>query len=1168
MNIPAFIKKHATKKLLLGSLSAFILLGVIGFFALPPLAKYVLTQQLSAKLHQQVAIQEVSINPYALSARITGFTLKEPTQDQPWVSFDELYLNLETSSLFRWGVVLDEIHLTRPKLKLTRYENLRYNFSAILEELLAGPPSDIKYSLNNIQITDGNIEFDDRPKHARHTVTDIRIALPFLSNLPYYADNYIQPAFHAKTDGTSVAITGKTKPFSPTRETTITLDVSQFDLAQYWEYVPVKLNFKLVSGKLDTQLSLAFTQPKEHAPTLILSGQAALKDLALESKGHPLLTLPEMKVAIASADIFAADIKLSKLALRSPKLYLSKEKSGRLNLASLMPSSNGNSKPSGKPTRIEIAEADLSGGSIQFIDESLPRPFRTSVHDLNLAVRKFSTASAKPASIEASLQTEDGSSLKHTGTLTLAPLAAAGSLEIGKLHPKSYFPYYGASLLFEVADGALDLSTHYQYRQEGDQFTLSGLSATLTTLRLKRAGESQDFLALPQTSMTEGEIDLSHHTVTIGQIASDQGTLSIKREANGAIDMTKLIVPSQARSEPSTPSTPWTFNLKKLALERYTVRFSDNAAASPVQLVAAPINLSVENMSSAKGSKATASLALTLNKTGSFTTRGTIVLNPLAVALKLDLKNADLVPLQPYFSDKINIVVSHGTLSSSGDLSMKTAADGSLQAAFKGDANLAQFASLNKGSAEDFLKWKSLYFGGIDVASSPLQLAIGEIALTDFYSRLIINPDGRFNLQDIVAHPQPPTPAAAPAPVPAQAQAPSSMPSVRIGKVALQGGDIDFTDHFIKPNYSANLTEIAGTVSGLSSDPGARANLQLRGNLEHLAPLEIDGSINPLAGNLYLDLKANVKGIQLSPFTPYSGKYAGYAIEKGKLSLNVSYHVENRKLEAQNNIFLDQLTFGEKVDSPTATKLPVQLAVALLKNRRGEIDVNLPISGSLDDPQFSVGGVIMKIILNLIVKAVTAPFALLGNLFGGGEELGYVEFAYGQSSLGPATKTRLDKLASALNDRPGLKLDIAGGVDPDKDREGLKQFMLLQKVKAQKLVDLVKQGQSVNSMDDITVEPAEYPRYLALAYKQENFPKPRNLVGLVKELPVPEMEKLMLTYIPIVEDDLRQLGLQRGLAVEDYLVQTSKVEAQRIFLVTAKSPKDGVSGSRADFTLK
>ena len=254
---------------------------------------------------------------------------------------------------------------------------------------------------------------------------------------------------------------------------------------------------------------------------------------------------------------------------------------------------------------------------------------------------------------------------------------------------------------------------------------------------------------------------------------------------------------------------------------------------------------------------------------------------------------------------------------------------------------------------------------------------------------------------------------------------------------------------------------MGGRVSGLSAEQDTAADVELRAKLNDYAPLEITGKINPLRDDLFVDIKARITDLDLSPATPYAGKYAGYAIEKGKLSVNVKYSIVNRKLDSQNNIFIDQFSFGDRVESPEATKLPVRLAVALLKDRKGEINLDIPVTGSLDDPKFSVWRIILKIIMNLIAKAATSPFALLGAAFGGGEELSYVEFDYGSSTISDAAMKKLDTVAKALHDRPSLKMDMEGHVDAEKDREGLKQFFFNRKIKAQKLIDMTKTAEPV-----------------------------------------------------------------------------------------------------------
>jgi hypothetical protein len=451
--------------------------------------------------------------------------------------------------------------------------------------------------------------------------------------------------------------------------------------------------------------------------------------------------------------------------------------------------------------------------------------------------------------------------------------------------------------------------------------------------------------------------------------------------------------------------------------------------------------------------------------------------------------------------------------------------------------------------------------------------------LTNFFSRIVIRPDGVMNVQDIMEGGQKPAVdkgkqppkdvSKKDTPPPKEQQAPMDM---KVGTITLQGGHISFTDNHIKPNYSADLIEIGGRISGLSSAETQGGDLDLRGKLGSGAPLEITGKINPLSKDLLVDLTIRLKDIELSGFTPYSGRYVGYTIEKGKLGMELKYLIAKRQLDSQNKIFLDQFTLGDKIESPEATKLPVKLAISLLKDRKGEINLDIPVKGSLDDPKFSVFRIVLQVVGNLLVKAATSPFALLGAVMGGGQQMDYLEFDYGSAEIKKENEARVNTLIKVLQDRPGIKLDIEGHADLEKDRDGLLDLTFQRKLKAQKLKEMVKKGTAPVSVDAVKIDPPEYEKYLKLAYKEEKFPKPKTILGFEKDIPRPEMEKLMLTHIEIKEDDLRQLARQRSAKVRDTMVTVGKIEPERIFVIEPKAlapeKKEKLKDSRVDFKIK
>ena len=1125
-----------TKKYGLRMLMAFVLISVLGFFVLPPLVKSTVLEQLGKALHRPVAVNSVSINPYTLSLTLEGVAIKEREGGEVFASFDSLYLNLESVSIFRGGPVLGEVRLVNPKLRVVRLPDKRYNFSDLVDEFLDKPKSNDPtppFSLNNIQLAGGVIEFDDRLLNEKHIVNDINLSLPFVSSMAYATEIFVEPLFSAHINGAPLVIKGRSKPFANSLESEIAVDLGSLELAKYLDYIPSKLPIKVLSGALDTNLKLVFRQEKGKPSTLLLSGTAAIKSLNVNAaSGSPLLSFKHLDLELGSADLLGRKFVIDRFAVDSPEIHARVSAQGTINWNDVFSkelATAGKSPPeaAGKPepaasVEWSLGEAKVTGGALRWFDESNAKPFKASIEAIEFNLRKLDSKGTEP-----------------------------GTFDLGWR---------------VIADEWLKIDT----------FTVKG-----------------------------GKLNLARHEVAIGDILARGVRGLLRRAPDGRIEWLKPPALRVAEASQKETSVPWKITVDSYVGEDIGLRFEDNAVSPKSTQSIDGFCFEMANLSTEPEQTAKVAARFKLNGKGQVAVDGSLKAFPLNADLNLNIKALELLPLQPYFSEKLNIAVTRGQVTVNGALQLRQAdaADksgglASLAGGFAGQATIGDFYAVDKINSADFLRWKSFYFGKIDLRLNPDSVSIGDVALSDFFARVIVSPEGKLNLLQIVRQPDagtavavPPEadPAAKPAAasvtvssegkagVPVVTEASTSKPvlPIKIGKITLQGGNVRFTDNFVKPNYTANLKEIGGHLTGLSSEPGSLAVLELRGSYDNVAPLSVSAQINPLSAKPYLDLQAEIKGVEMTPFSAYSGKYAGYAIEKGKLSLFVKYKIENDQLLAENRVFLDQLTFGDPVESPDATKLPVRLAISLLKNRNGEIDLNLPISGSLNDPQFSIGGLVVKVIVNLLVKAVTSPFALLGSMFGSGEELSTIEFDNGRASITSDAQKRLENLAKALIDRPSLKLEIEGRFDSERDPEGLKRARIDRKVRALKREDLTRNGVESGSAETVELSAQEFPVLLERVYKAEKFPKPRNMVGLVKSLPVEEMEKLMLANSNVDADDLLDLGARRAKVVRDWLLE-HEVSAERVFLLPSKpaeaAAKSGAvekaKGSRVDFSLK
>ena len=981
------------KKWIIGAAVFFVLFTIIGFFVVPPVVKPYLLEAVSKTIDRQVSLSELTFNPYTLTASLRGFEIKEPRSETTFLSFDELVVDLDIRSIFRRAPVIEEFIIRKPYVHLVRNKDKSYNFSDLLalkkdepEQQQKEPP---RFSVNNIILENGGVDFVDGPFDIKHTVRDMNVAIPFISNIPEYIDTYVQPRFAAVINGDPYAIEGKTKIFKDSRETIFNIVIEDLDLPFYLTYVPHELNITIPSGKLDVQSTLTFSMTPEKTPAVVVAGNVALRNFVLQDRGKtPVAALKRLDVVMTALEPLQSKFHFARIALDAPELNVRRDKDGVINLTTLV------EKKGGKPP---------------------------------------AAANAKPAAAE-----------KAMPTLIL------------------------------------------------DDFELKG-----------------------------------------GRIA-----------------------------------------------------YRDDVPPEPISSLIQDIAIKGEKISTLKDSQGKLSLSMDLNKgRGAVAVSGPVGINPIFANLDVDLKRIRIRPFQEYFTDKFRVNFTDGDISAKGTVSASKPADRNVTVKYDGNLLLGRVATVDKVNGDDFVKFKSLFVNSISAGYNPLFVRIKDIALADFFARIIVNEDGTLNVKNVAK----PEAAAGEEDAEAEPAEPEKKEeaepgekkeyvgdilarNIEINRITLQNGTLVFDDRKIKPSFSSTLTELTGRVTGVTSITKKPADVDVRGKIGRYIPVEIAGKVHPFKENLFVDLKASLRDFNLSPLTPYSGTYAGYKIEKGSLSFDLKYLISDMKLDAENKVVIDQLTLGDRVESPQATKLPVGLAVTLLRDADGKINLDIPVTGRLDDPEFSVWRIVLQVIVNLLTKVATAPFALLGSLFGGGEELSYIEFDPGMAALSEPSMKKVETLTKALKAKPALKLDIVGGVDLERDREGLIRYQFEKKLKAQKLNDLVRKGEKVESVDAIVIGKEEYDRYLKRAYSAEKFPKPRNIVGLEKGLPNEEMEKLMMTHITVKEDDLRLLAMKRAETVSEALRDKGEFEPGRIFVVEPKTlepeAKKDVKKSRVDFKLK
>ena len=1194
--VPAFARPSLLRGL---RNTAFALIALVAFFALvgffivPPIAKSQIETRATEALGRRVTVGKVAFNPFTLKATLSDFVLAD--RERPLLTFDALDIDLSSASVWHRAPVFDALRFVHPSIALTRNSDGTYSVQDLIDRMLAGPkgPTPL-FSLNNIEIDNGSFLLDDRPHGRSVAVTNLAIGIPFLSSLPYDAQIRVTPRFDGEVDGARFGLAGEaTTPFADTEEATLALNLDSLPMARYAEYLPLPQGLKLKDGALTTRLSLAFVTDHGTPRALAISGTARVDGLALtRADGSSLISTKAAEIKIRKLDPLGQSVALDAVTIDGPDVDLRRLPDGTLEmerLAAVAPASSDTrvNNASHASWTYAVGDARISGGTLHLSDDAVSPAFRATL--LNIAVQAQRLASSGAAgAMEITFDSDEGAHFTGRSDLDIAGKAARGHFDLTKFHLAKLYPYYAEALNLDVRQGTLDFNGDFDVAAgtAKPQFVVTGSAATLADLDLAVRGERDSLWRVPRVDVGGVSFDLDKRSVKIEQVQSRQAAIRVVRERDGVVNFQRLVRTSpqtggQVQGARGSNDATWQLLIRKLQLDRVSAQFDDRVPEIPVKLTIADARIAAEDLSNARNAKGRVDVAARVGGRGRVRVVGALATNPLAGDWRVDANAIDLVPLRPYFEARTNVVVTRGSFGAKGRVTYGQSSTGAARASYAGDITISDFSSLDRPTSQDLMRWKSFAFTGVDATTDPFKLALGGVALNGFYARLIINPDATLNLQQLLASqsaesegiPSGPTTQAAGV---ATKELPppkrdSELP-VSIGRVELADGEVEFSDFFVRPNYSAHLTAVTGSVSALSATQSG--DVELGARVENTAPVELRGKVNPFARDLTLDLTATAKDVDLPPLTPYSAKYAGYGIQKGKLSLEVHYQIENRKLIASNKLVLDQLTFGERVESPTATKLPVLLAVSLLKDRNGVIHLDVPIEGTLDDPKFSVWGIIVQIVVNLVTKAATAPFALLGSLVsgGGGEQLAYVEFAPGHAEISTAAEAKLRSLAKALADRPGLKLDAAGRAIPEVDRDGLKRAALDRAVRTEKQKAAGSQGESP-PLDSLAVDTSEYPKYLTAVYRNANLPdKPRNVLGIAKDIPPAEMEALLLASYGADDEALRALAARRAQTVKDWFAGPGGIAGERIFIVSPKLGGDGIEDkgppTRVDFALK
>ncbi len=1147
----AFIRRNLKRILIIAPCLIF-LYTIAGFFAVPAIIKAVVPEKVSAAIQRPFGLGDVAFNPFTLRLQLNNASVGEPDGGE-FVSVGSITANAEIVSALTFTPTLKSLVIDAPAIKVIRNADGSFNFSDLLAlGSSQQPPS-------------GSAETPASTPTAKPVLPAALLKHLRISNARLqWQDNAVSPGFatavtafdlvadsmgtRAKEPGTfrisletdlGVQVKADGEIHLAALSTNGNVQISGVQLSPLSPYVAPYFKGRIESGAVG--LAFNYQYPAgEGGMGLPAVRQARfnLDDLRVASpKGDPpLVSLRKLAVLDVNLEPTESQVAIDSIVIAGARAEVSRTKGGTIDLLDLVSPPEAATAPNG-PTPAPPVET--SGDTT---------PWRIGLTSLSVS------------DVSASIT---DNAVEEPATLSV------GGIDMGL-----------SGLMLAVGSGMPSLET---------------AQIAVSDIRLRAVADGSEMVEIPQFSVTGVQMIPEQNTIQVAAIASSGGGIQAIRNAAGKINLLNALLPKTSSEPPAQGQTPpakhgsnkdpfdalpFSVLVETTAVSDIRVQFTDKSLREDAKIQIKDIDLTLKSLSTQKDNKSRLNVAMVGARDGTFKIKGDIAVHPPSATLHIQSEGLSIIPVQPYFSEKVSALITKGKFDAEGTLTADVKKDLNLR--FTGKAAANNFGSVDKKTVKDLLTWESLYLSGIDISLMPLKVRLEEVALTDYYARVAVNPDGSVNLKDVLLNsPTQETPSEK-APVDNKPKEPvetatgkGSMPDIKIAKITLQGGKVDFSDNSVQPPFDTEMLDLGGTISGLSSDELARANVFLAGRLENQSPLKITGEINPLIEDQYTDIQIEFGDIDLSPFSPYTGKYLGRQLDKGKLTLVLGYKISDKKLAGDHKVFLDQFTLGDSVDSPDAISLPVDLAVALLKDSSGRIQLDLPVRGSLDDPQFSIAGVIFQVLLGTITKIITAPFAALGSALSGGPELSYVDFESGSPDLTPEATSTLEQLVAAMVERPGVAIEVQGQVNPEPDALSLRDRRLKDQVKSEKLRDLLKKDPSTPPEAAESLSAEEFAAYIKRIYDRADFPKPRNPDGSEKVLPPEEMEKLIYTSIQITDADLRRLAMNRAEAATEFILADERIDSGRVFLrepdMTPERDADGTPEalfSRVNFAIR
>lgn len=1070
------------------------------------------------------------------------------------------------------------------------------------------------FKLLNFILEDGTIVFNDKKMNTVQTISKLSLAVPLTSSFPGDHKEAVQPKLSMLINGAPFDLDGSTYPFSENYLTKFSFSMENVPLARYWRYIPLSSPVAITSGTMKIDVHLAFSRPEGKPMDLDVKGGVELVDLGMtKDDKSPVLTVPRIKLIVKDFSLAKKMLTVEQVAIENPFIEVHREKDNSINWATYFatdasdeakdetkdkvivssttqktektaakqepaPQNDTHTTASKNTEKEKPAVADrpftvvveslvIKKGKVAFKDSAVQGTFATIFEPVDLEIKNFSTADGSKATV--ALDVGEKKMISVQGDVSVSPVAANIKAIITDLSLKQFTPYIAEATPAQISSGALSAGATLSIASDSAQeigISIADGSIRLQKLTVTGKGYSKAPITLGALTVDGAAVDVKKQSVSIAKISLADPDITLTRDKEG-IDLATLFA-GEAKKEPAKKSahsgkksseSPWKLQIQSVGVTNGKITFNDTALKRKVITHLKNVAITADNISLAN-TPSKFSVSTGVNDKSTIKADGTFTHSPLAVDGKIDVSNLNIPDFAGYIQEYSEVNIATGTVSTSAKTQLSVPDKGATKYNINADVTMNNVSAANKSTNEKIGSVGQIAIKSMVLDSDKNSVDIGSVSIAKPATNITREANGSLSIVRAVQGNQP-----------AQTRAPSANSAavvattkpfgVSIGSIAIKDGSVTFQDASINPRVILDFENISASYKKFDLNRANSSPVNFSATLQGRR-ISASGAVNPMAKPFALDITAKIEDVGLKKFSPYTVKYIAYPVNTGALKANIKLKIQQNKLNAQNSFLFENFTLGNKNPNSKAPSVPIKLGLSLMRQPDGNISLDLPVTGDLNDPNFHISQLITKTLVNVIVKAAVSPFTVVSSLLGDvkPEDAKYVGFTPGYAGLSKKEQDTLNRIASILRTKKNVKLECLGFYNTDADVKGLKERAVKTAVIEKWYRTLSKATRKNIDISTVDVPKYKYAEYLTEAYEDApdmpNNPRPSGLLGY-KDRSVKQMEDYLRSTADTSQEALRKLALERANAVRDFIVKKFPELKSRVKAVQAGNSENG-----------